>query len=212
MPTDDPWDQEPLNPGLVVTRPSKQPQRQVVPDDWDDDEEEDALPDPELNKKIWHEANTKAPMPEVLVKSSSTIIAPPASAFQPQLRILKRPSATPPASTSPSLVGARETVQQREAKYNAARERIFGTNEQGQDSEGSRNASLSSLQSALPLRDGVRRIDPTQSSTPPRTSVTRNPRGPADAGLTMTDADGSPVPRGFGRRIGDSKPVPQADD
>lgn len=151
-------------------------------------------------------------MPEVLVKSSSTIVAPPASAFQPQLRILKRPSATPPASTSPSLVGARETVQQREAKYNAARERIFGTNEQGQDSEGSRNASLSSLQSAPPLRDGVRRIDPTQSSTPPRTFVTRNPRGPADAGLTMADADGSPVPRGFGRRIGDSKPVPQADD
>ncbi|KDQ32982.1 hypothetical protein PLEOSDRAFT_1080401 [Pleurotus ostreatus PC15] len=212
MPTDDPWDQEPPNTGLVVTRPSKQPQRQVVPDDWDDDdEEEDALPDPELNKKIWHEANTKAPMPEFLVKSSSTIVAPPASAFQPQLRILKRPSATPPASTSPSLVGARETVQQREAKYNAARERIFGTNEQGRDSEGSRNASLSSLQSA-PLRDSVRRIDPTQSSTPPRTSVTRNPQGPADAGLTMTNADGSPVPRGFGRRIGDSKPVPQAGD
>ncbi|KAF4576277.1 SUZ domain-containing protein [Pleurotus pulmonarius] len=212
MPTDDPWDQEPPNRGLVVTRPSKQLQRQVVPDDWDDDDdEEDALPDPELNKKIWHEANTKAPMPEVLVKSSSTVVAPPASAFQPQLRILKRPSATPPASNTPSQVGTRDSVQEREARYNAARERIFGTNEQGQEPEGSTNASLSSLQSA-PLRDSSRRMDPTHSSTPPRTSVTRNPRGPADAGLTMMGTDGSPVPRGFGRRIGDSKPVPQADD
>lgn len=152
-------------------------------------------------------------MPEVLVKSSSTVIAPPASAFQPQLRILKRPSATPPASNTPSQVGTRDSVQEREARYNAARERIFGTNEQGQEPEGSTNASLSSLQShGAPLRDTARHMDPTPSSTPPRTSVTRNPRGPADASLSMMDADGSPVPRGFGRRIGDSKPVLQADD
>ncbi|KAG6887475.1 hypothetical protein C0992_012103, partial [Termitomyces sp. T32_za158] len=69
-------------------------------------------------------------MPELIIApsatSSSHVAPPPPAAFQPTMRILKRPgsdgsskSATPPPSSA-------ESLKEREARYQAARERIFG--------------------------------------------------------------------------------------
>ncbi|OCH87161.1 hypothetical protein OBBRIDRAFT_796476 [Obba rivulosa] len=68
-------------------------------------------------------------MPELIIGSSSTTLAvpPPPAAFQPTLRILKRPSASPGSSTQ-GTYAAPETPRsyaEREAQYQAARERIF---------------------------------------------------------------------------------------
>ncbi|KAK2460829.1 hypothetical protein APHAL10511_007299 [Amanita phalloides] len=96
-----------------------------VPDEWDNDEWEEAE-DEEENRRIWDEANTKsqAPMPSII---SSTHPLPPPAAFQPALRILKRPSPTPPSAPSSASTQDPSDLKDREARYQAARDRIFGT-------------------------------------------------------------------------------------
>lgn len=67
-------------------------------------------------------------MPELIISSSTTsVVSPPPAAIQPTLRILKRPSsaASPAKSSSPSVIEAKKTLAEREAEYQAARERIF---------------------------------------------------------------------------------------
>uniref|UniRef100_A0A0W0FV14 SUZ RNA-binding domain-containing n=1 Tax=Moniliophthora roreri TaxID=221103 RepID=A0A0W0FV14_MONRR len=106
----------------------------VVPDDWEDDddeeEEEEEPPSEETNKKIWEDANSKvpAPMPVLNISSSSSVTsAPPPAVFQPMLKILKRPTSnqTNIDSRTPSPASA-ESLRDREARYQAARNRIFG--------------------------------------------------------------------------------------
>ena len=101
------------------------------------------------------------------------------------MRILKRPSnsdsksPTPPASSSTS-----ETIKEREARYQAARERIF----RDENGSGSLPSQLTSEQ-----REG-------QSSSPAldtRTvSIVRNPRGPG--GQATDDAERVDLYKGFG--------------
>jgi hypothetical protein len=131
--------------------------------------------------------NTKAPMPDVVVSRSSTssassVVLPPSVAFQAPMRILKRPSSQSPATSSSSLDNStRETLAQREVRYQAARERIFreGRTEPVTDS-----------------KDGV------YSEAIPTATLIRNPRGPADS-----HEDG-PI-EGFGsRRTAKGPPVP----
>ncbi|KAJ7072765.1 hypothetical protein C8F01DRAFT_1243789 [Mycena amicta] len=65
-------------------------------------------------------------MPTVVLTSTSAPVPLAPAAFQPQLRILKRPTtATAPAPAPPTPPG--ESLKEREARYQAARERIFGT-------------------------------------------------------------------------------------
>lgn len=67
-------------------------------------------------------------MPELILSpGSSSVVSPPPAAFQPTLRILKRPSsaATRSRSSSSSTVETKKTLAEREAEYHAARERIF---------------------------------------------------------------------------------------
>ncbi|KAF9078550.1 hypothetical protein BDP27DRAFT_1309747 [Rhodocollybia butyracea] len=102
---------------------------QSVRDDWEDDDELEEIPVEEKNKKIWEKANHNAatPMPAFIVSSSSSSVAspPPAAAFQPALKILKRPTTNENAkSPSPSM--SQESLEDREARYEAARKRIFG--------------------------------------------------------------------------------------
>ncbi|KAG7442873.1 uncharacterized protein BT62DRAFT_935601 [Guyanagaster necrorhizus] len=63
-------------------------------------------------------------MPTVVSSSTPT---PPAAAFQPVMRILKRP--TNSTNSSVSSVPSTESFSEREARYQAARERIFGNGE-----------------------------------------------------------------------------------
>ncbi|KAK0194472.1 hypothetical protein F5146DRAFT_998850 [Armillaria mellea] len=102
-----------------------------VRDDWEDDEDEDEdedeaqAPTEEANQRLWNDANTKpaAPMPTVVSNSTPT---PPPAAFQPVMRILKRPAASSGVPAAPSGE-EEESFREREARYQAARERIFGS-------------------------------------------------------------------------------------
>jgi len=121
--------------------------------------------------------NKKVPMPQVVVTSSGVgtavpSVVPPASAFQPPIRILKRSVAPTPngpsddSSTSTSTV----TLAERTARYDAARERIFG---------GTTEASVG-------------------PSEVPVSAIIRNPKGPEHVqGPNGQDKEGS---QGFGVR------------
>ncbi|KAJ6616699.1 hypothetical protein B0H10DRAFT_2219196 [Mycena sp. CBHHK59/15] len=158
--------------------------RTVVPvsDDWEDDEEVDEPQNTEDNQRIWENANSQAPMPSLIVSSSThTASAPPAAAFQPKMRILKRPTNTTPVSLQPQAV-AGETLKEREARYQAARYRIFGGEGDGASSPEDKQGGRMS-----PAAAGV--------------AVVRNPRGPG------SDAQ-SPAPKGFRARSCNAPPSP----
>ncbi|KAH7925337.1 hypothetical protein BV22DRAFT_1112337 [Leucogyrophana mollusca] len=161
----------------------RKPPPQAVPDDWDDDEEEEE----EDNAKLWEEANRKVPMPELVISPSSTgqsIISPPPAAFQPAMRILKRPSPSPSASTSgapPS--SSRNTLAEREAQYQEARERIFGASKRpvGHGSD-------------VRLKGEDGKGEPLVA-----VSVVRNPIGPTDNDSSIGPEKNRPA-KGFGSR------------
>ena len=141
-------------------------------------------------------------MPEVVISSrSGASTAPPPAALQPSMRILKRPSAAPvPDSTSSSPALEQKTFADREAQYQAARERIFG------DASSPSSNSIPGTPTLLAKPGGSSSTSANTSSQPSRQStpqvaavnIIRDPRGPdpADAG-----APGRGNSRGFrGRR------------
>jgi len=172
--TPDSWD-DPL-PASQSKRPSAP--AQAVPDDWDDDDDEEEDP-----QKLWETANSKAPMPQLIIGSSSTttVVPPPPAAFQPTLRILKRPSASPGSSTpnTSAATEAQRSYADREAQYQAARERIFR--------EGTKSPPGSDAGAKSPPLSGD-----SGSSTPVR--IIRNPKGPG----TPPSGDASSVAPGDG--------------
>ncbi|KIY49844.1 hypothetical protein FISHEDRAFT_72469 [Fistulina hepatica ATCC 64428] len=129
----------------------------VIPDDWEDEDDidDDVEPTRDNNQRIWEAANAKtaAPMPTIVLGASSrgtSSAPPPPDAFKPTMLILRRPtSATPSQSPSPTPTQI-ETIREKEARYKAARARIFG------DNEG----------------------DATAAAKPTTFQITRNPRGP----------------------------------
>jgi hypothetical protein len=117
-------------------------------------------------------------MPSLIVSNTSnTAVAPPAAAFQPKMRILKRPVNPGPAAPAPP-VAAGETLKEREARYQAARERIFGGEGDVTSSPGDKKGGQTS---------------------PAGVGVVRNPRGPA------SDAQDTPS-KGFATRSGNPPP------
>ena len=147
-------------------------------------------------------SNQRAPMPQLVMAGSGTgsvgATSPPPAAFQPALRILKRPTASPSSSSSASSVptlgsgsssSSSGTYAEREARYQAARDRIFG------DSSPSPGASNDQSQPK------------TQASAPklnpPQVRIAREPKGPpaVDADATSPDGRGrGGDSRGFGSR------------
>jgi hypothetical protein len=125
--------------------------------------------------------NTRAPMPELIISSSSTTataVPPPAIAFQTPMRILKRPSSQNSSSNSSSSQTPTETLAQKEARYQAARERIFGGDEESRKSK------------------GVERVQ-KGSPSPPAVNIVRNPIGPSGS---YKDTEGGQESKGFRRR------------
>ncbi|CAE6461077.1 unnamed protein product [Rhizoctonia solani] len=107
-----------------------------VPDDWDNDE-----PAEESAKEIWDRANTAAPMPQIQISSQSTNL-PPVAAIMPSMRILQRPKSTSASQSSSSPTPTSiKSLQEREADYKAARERIFAGSGGGSSASSSREAS-----------------------------------------------------------------------
>jgi len=81
-------------------------------------------------------------MPNVVISpsvtSSHSVLSPPLGVFQPTMHILKRPSNSSPKSPLPSPSSAASgSLKEREARYQAARVRIFGE----EFAEGSADAS-----------------------------------------------------------------------
>ncbi|KAK7444491.1 hypothetical protein VKT23_015172 [Stygiomarasmius scandens] len=189
--------------GETSTTAARRREAEVVRDDWedDDDEPEPEVPSEGVNKKIWEEADRKVPAPMPLVSSSSRSgAAPPPAAFQPTMKILKRPQPNSNPNSSPgtpspmggmSASASTESFQEREARYQAARNRIFG---EGASSPNSNASSTTSLPTSSISREDRLRASSTKS--PPATVVTRNPRGPENL-----SGESSGSNRGFeGRR------------
>ncbi|KAI0726941.1 hypothetical protein C8Q72DRAFT_887045 [Fomitopsis betulina] len=157
----------------------------VVRDSWDDDDDEEGTEEEETPQTLWENANKKAPMPELVISGSGTGLAfpPPPAAFQPALKILKRATTGPalPSSSAPSPADVQKSYAEREAKYQAARQRIF-------------NDTVPS--------------DTTSAAPPGSVTVIRPLRGPsADASTSSTD---SKVSRGFtSKRGGRGTPAPR---
>jgi len=200
----DTWDDQHIR----TTRPiasgstSVRSKNVVVPDDWDLDEEEEEdigrLVDTH-NKQLWEDANAKVhhPMPDLIISrgTSSTSVALPSLPLNqpPPMRILKRPSASSSstASTNSGSV-AGETLKEREARYHAARERIFGVSpdeEPAQESD----------EKKKPTRKVV---SPPLSSLPAASvKLVREPRGP-DANVGSDSNT-----KGFGERKAKEPPA-----
>ncbi|KAJ7445424.1 hypothetical protein FB451DRAFT_1568096 [Mycena latifolia] len=128
------WAVQSLGDPLSTSSARRPPAPQIpVCDDWEDDNDndDDAAEDPPHapadNQRIWDDANALAPMPALIISGVSAM--PPPAAFQPAMRILKRPAAPAPAAAPP--VGSGETLRDREARYQEARERIFGREAEG---------------------------------------------------------------------------------
>lgn len=130
-------------------------------------------------------------MPELVISSStaSTVAPPPVTAFQTPMRILKRPSASPNsnANSSASQGASGQTLAEREARYQAARERIFG----GDDGSG----ILSDNGNEKSKRGGS---VPGPSSQAQTGNVLRQPLGPEADSSKATDV--GQAPKGFKRR------------
>ncbi|KZT59267.1 hypothetical protein CALCODRAFT_199120 [Calocera cornea HHB12733] len=166
----------------------RRPAGYTVPDDWDAEthaEDKDS-------REVWEEANTKAPMPQIVI-AGSTSSAPPPTAFAPSMKILKRPqsaSPKPAASSAPQ-----KSLAEREAEYKAARERIFAAK------PGTPSPSSSGVGTPSSSGTGTKGVSgagadktPNARSRPEKAdkqldTVVRQPRGPS-----------SNSGRGFGNR------------
>ncbi|KAL5478378.1 hypothetical protein ACEPAI_2562 [Sanghuangporus weigelae] len=238
----DPWSySKNTNRASSRTRKMQAPKAaKHVPDAWDDeegDEGEEEEKEVEVsrpridNRTLWNDANTRQPMPEVILRTSSTSAsaAPPPEVLQQPMRILKRPS-TSSSATSVNTIGSASgvtTLRSREAAYEAARARIFGGGKDGES--GGRDAELRETQERLKAvalgAAGSKAGSPVPSPPPkpsqvssmtgatatPTTSILRNPHGPPSSSSSSTN--GSPPPisdtsssqmtsRGFAKRRG----------
>jgi hypothetical protein len=132
-------------------------------------------------------------MPSLVISRgfSSTTVAPSLPLNQPPtMRILKRPTGSglsSPSGSSTNLSSLGETLQEREARYQAARERIFGHS--SPDSMDSRDKSKSPTgKKPTP--------SPTSTSPPPANKVVRDPRGPTNS---ADNSKGKAESKGFSR-------------
>ncbi|KAF8645661.1 hypothetical protein AX16_007657 [Volvariella volvacea WC 439] len=201
----------------VIQRPS-QPHTKVqaeVKDDWeddDDDEEVEPAAQAEHNRRIWEAANAKAPAPmPSLIVSSSTVSPPiPLAAFQPTMRILKRPTSNASPSPSPTPAPNAESIKEREARYQAARDRIFGTSSPSTSAENTTSTQVDGASDSIQVKNDLK-----PSSPSPKSAVAiRQPRGPSSlidntahsTGEPNQGDDGASIPKGFGERKRSLKP------
>ncbi|KAI0718514.1 hypothetical protein C8T65DRAFT_638219 [Cerioporus squamosus] len=133
-------------------------------------------------------------MPELVMAGSSTsnaVVSPPPEALQPVLRILKRPTAIPTSSSSstPPPDPDANSYAAREARYQAARERIFGD---------SSPVPGTSDQQTANSKSGPQKA-------PASVQIAREPKGPPTTQSGSTSPGGREQGgdvRGFGARRG----------
>ncbi|KAH9911582.1 uncharacterized protein B0H18DRAFT_1061636 [Fomitopsis serialis] len=186
--TNDVWEQSQPDTSSAAHRVKARAPAAVVRDSWDDDDD-DGVEEEENSQALWENANRKAPMPELVVSGSG-------NTFQPTLKILKRPTgASSSAAASPPSVDLQKSFAEREAQYQAARQRIFN--------DGPRQSGRNGLSTE------VGRDTNAMSQSPPAADVSvkvlRAPRGPStDPAASSTNSKPS---RGFaGKRGGRGAP------
>ncbi|TDL20648.1 hypothetical protein BD410DRAFT_871175 [Rickenella mellea] len=203
----DTWNPQTATQTRIVTRivQRKPKQTQPVPDEWDNDDEESVD-----SEKVWQQANTQTPMPQVILSSSSTArtaVAPPPEALQGPLRILKRPNKTPSpgvnGGVSPSA--SLKSLKEREKEYQAARDRIFASSSGGGGGSpspspggngGTGGTGAGANGDAQPGGTSSPRSEKQKAGTQQgASSVIRNPRGP-------TEGTSGEAARGFGGKRG----------
>jgi len=189
----DSWDDElgttlPAAPGSTSNSRNRVVSKAAaVVDDWeldDDEEEADIGRSVDVqNKRIWEDANTKPhhPMPSLVISrgTSSTVVAPSLPLNQPPtMRILKRPtdsgSSSPSGSSTNLSSTLGETFQEREARYQAARERIFGTSSPDLTTDSGDKRKSPTGKKLTPTSS------PTATPPPSANKVVRDPRGPTN--------------------------------
>ncbi|CAE7143208.1 unnamed protein product [Rhizoctonia solani] len=139
-----------------------------VPDDWDNDD-----PAEESAKEIWDRANAAAPMPQIQISSQSNV--PPVAAITPSMRILQRPKSNPSSQSSANQTPtSTKSLQEREADYKAARDRIFAGS--GGSPGSSREASPAPKRGVLTRGrgNGHRKASPPEGSS---AGIAREPHG-----------------------------------
>jgi len=147
-----------------------------VPDDWEA-ESNDEDKDP---RRVWEEADAKAPMPEILIAPGASA-APPPTAFAPSLRILKRPQSASPKPSGPST--PQKTLAEREAQYKAARERIFAAKPESSNTASPSSSSTvspsSSSTAETSVGAGTDKAPQSRTKSDKPDNVVRQPRGPS---------------------------------
>ena len=133
-------------------------------------------------------------MPSLIISRgfSSTTVTPSLPLNQPPtMRILKRPTGSglsSPSGSSTNLSSTLgETLQAREARYQAARERIFGTSSPDSMDSGDKSKSPTGKKPTP---------SPTPTSPPSANKIVRDPRGPTNS---ADNTKGKAESKGFGR-------------
>lgn len=133
-------------------------------------------------------------MPAVVMSSSVGATMPTLPLNQPPtVRILKRPSGSPSPSSVNTNTPTGQSFQDREARYQAARERIFGTsmsNEESHLTDGDKKSG-----EVQPAKRPSASASSSSSSVPTQ-RIIREPRGPDTSG---NQQNGS-ASQGFGAR------------
>lgn len=134
-------------------------------------------------------------MPSLVISRNSTSSVTPSLPLNqpPAMRILKRPSPAISSSASTSTVSAGETFQEREARYQAARERIFGSSTDNSQNNGGKKSPKAK-----------KATSPTSPSNP-SVKVVREPRGPTSPNI---NGEGKSENNGFAERRGKQPPGP----
>ncbi|KAH7101197.1 hypothetical protein BKA62DRAFT_703867 [Auriculariales sp. MPI-PUGE-AT-0066] len=137
---------------------------------------------PSTNTEIWDAANTEQRMPDIIPSSTLASSPVPTAAFTGPMRILKRPAASSNPSGNASPTPSAKPLADREAEYQAARERIFGSGNTGGDSPKSSSEPPSRSQSQSRNSNGRRDSNRSQSGSGSQQrgqQVSRQPRGPS---------------------------------
>ncbi|KAG9044368.1 hypothetical protein FS837_008256 [Tulasnella sp. UAMH 9824] len=162
-----------------------------VPDDWeaDDNDTYSRGANADSQRKLWEDANSRAPPPQVVLGSSSTSMSQTqisGAANNTPRMILKRPTGSTPSPSATPSAAPTKTLQEREASYQAARERIFGATS---ESDSKADGPTPGTGEATIIR--APRGPPAETASP-------NPPSSADAGTTSA---AGPPRAGFVGRV-----------
>ncbi|CAB4486967.1 hypothetical protein RhiirA5_494174 [Rhizophagus irregularis] len=183
-------------------------------DDWEaaadaglDPKPSKAADEHEKNKQLWQEANAYV-QPEI-VRTDTT-----RTEYVPQLRILKRPKNPGPTTTTHtgdnfSISSLKKSLAEREAKYNVARQKIFGTNTNSDDNNngesvitGREGQILDDKKDILQIKDGSKLWEENIHYHKPKSIGEKRIVSPANSQTEGSDIIRQPISPNYGQMGG----------